>query len=194
MDKKLQMKNDNINQIFDKFQHEFDVDAPSHGHENRFLDKLKAQNQTQDVSVSNTSKNLWKPFLGVAASLVLLITLAVNFNTEPDVQGLASVSPEMANTQNFFTSVIAEELEKIDRERTPETEALVKDAMTQMETLEIQYNQLKLDLTESGNDKRVIHAMINNFGNRIDILKTVLENIEGIKTFKLNTNETTTTL
>ena len=100
----------------------------------------------------------------------------------------------MANTQSFFTSAIAEELEKIDGERTPETEALIKDAMLQMEILETQYKQLKIDLTESGNDKRVIHAMIDNFWNRINILKTVLENIEGIKTFKLNTNETSTTL
>lgn len=188
------MKDDKINKIFEKFQHDFDVETPNHGHENRFLEKLKAQNQAQEVAVNKPSRNIWKPFLGIAASIMLIITLAFNFNTEPEVQDLASISPEMANTQNFFTSVIAEELEKIDSERTPETEALIKDAMIQMETLEKQYNQLKLDLTESGNDKRVIHAMIDNFWNRINILKTVLENIEGIKTFKLNNNETITTL
>ncbi|WP_034058689.1 hypothetical protein [Lacinutrix jangbogonensis] len=188
------MKEDNMHQLFEKFQHDFDVEVPSHGHKNRFLDKLKEQNQMQGIAVTKTSKRLWKPFLGMAASIVLLVVLAINFNTESDIQDLASVSPEMANTQNFFTSVIAEELEKINNERTPETEALIKDAMLQMKTLETQYNQLKLDLTESGNDKRVIHAMIDNFGNRINILKSVLENIEGIKTFKLNNNETITTL
>lgn len=188
------MKNDNINQLFEKIQNDFDIEAPNHGHKDRFLDKLKAQNLTHDVTVTKTSKSLWKPFIGIAASIVLLITLTFNIKTEPEVQDLANVSPEMANTQNFFTSVITEELEKIDSERTPETEALIKDAMTQMETLETQYKQLKLDLTESGNDKRVIHAMIDNFWNRINILKTVLENIEGIKTFKLNNNETSITI
>lgn len=188
------MKNDNINQLFEKIQHDFDVEVPNNGHENRFLEKLKAQQQSQDVVAKKTSRNLWKPFLGIAASILLLISLAFNFNAETKTQDLASVSPEMANTQNFFTSVIAEELEKIDSERTPETEALIKDAMTQMETLETQYKQLKLDLTESGNDKRVIHAMIDNFWNRINILKSVVENIEGIKTFKLNNDETSITL
>jgi hypothetical protein len=188
------MKNDKINQLFEKIQHDFDLEVPSHGHENRFLEKLKAQQQTQNLVATKTSKSLWKPFLGIAASIVLLLTLTFNINTDPEVQDLANVSPEMANTQNFFTSVIAEELEKIDIERTPETEAIIKDAMVQMQTLETQYSQLKLDLTESGNDKRVIHAMIDNFWNRINILKTVLENIEGIKTFKQNTNETSTTI
>ena len=186
------MKDDNINQLFEKFQHDFDVEAPNHGHENRFLEKLKAINHAQDIAVAKTNKRLWKPFLGVAASIMLLVTLAFGFNANTETQDLASVSPEMANTQNFFTSVIAEELEKINSERTPETEALIEDAMSQMETLETQYKQLKLDLTESGNDKRVIHAMIDNFGNRINILKSVLENIEGIKTFKQDNNETIT--
>ncbi|WP_055437738.1 hypothetical protein [Lacinutrix algicola] len=188
------MKNDNINQLFEKIQHDFDVEVPNHGHQNRFLEKLKAQQQSQDIVVTKSNRNLWKPFLGIAASVLLLVSLAFNFNAKTKTQDLASVSPEMANTQNFFTSVIAEELEKIDSERTPETEALIKDAMTQMETLETQYKQLKLDLTESGNDKRVIHAMIDNFWNRINILKSVVENIEGIKTFKLNNDETSITL
>ena len=188
------MKNDKINQVFEKFQHDFDVEAPSHGHENRFLDKLKAQNQSKDIITGKTRRSLWKPLMGIAATIALLVVLTFSINTKQKTQDLASVSPEMANTQNFFTSVIAEELEKIDSERTPETEALIKDAMTQMKTLEVQYIQLKLDLTESGNDKRVIHAMIDNFWNRTNILKSVLENIEGIKTFKLNNDETNTTL
>ena len=188
------MKDDKIHQLFDKIQHEFDVEVPNHGHKNRFLEKLRAQNETQEIAVTKSNRNLWKPFLGIAASIVLLITLAFNFNTEPNIPDLASVSPEMANTQNFFTSVIAEELEKIDSERTPETEVLIKDAMTQMQTLETQYIQLKIDLTVSGNDKRVIHAMIDNFWNRINVLKMVLENIEDTKTLKQNTNETSTTI
>lgn len=188
------MKNDNINQVFKKFQNDFDVEMPNHGHKNRFLEKLKAQNENHDVVITKETKSLWKPFLGIAASILLLITLVFNFNAETGTKDLASVSPEMANTQNFFTAVIAEELEKINSERSPETEALIKDAMAQMEILENQYKQLKIDLTESGNDKRVIHAMIDNFWNRINILKLVLENIEDIKTFKLQNDETITTL
>ena len=48
----------------------------------------------------------------------------------------------------------------------------------------------KIDLTESGKDQRVIYAMISNFQSRIDILTTVLEQIEDVKQLKTNTNQT----
>ena len=52
-------------------------------------------------------------------------------------------------------------------------------------------NILKKDLVESGNDKRVIYAMITNFQNRIDLLQNVINTIEEIKTLKETENETT---
>ncbi|WAC02871.1 hypothetical protein N7U66_04360 [Lacinutrix neustonica] len=75
-----------------------------------------------------------------------------------------------------------------------ETEVLILDALKRMGTLEKEYKLLKTDLTESGNDKRVIHAMIDNFWNRIHVLKSVLENIETTKNLKQNNNETSITL
>lgn len=57
--------------------------------------------------------------------------------------------------------------------------------------LEEEYQQLKLDLVESGNDKRVIYAMIANFQNRIDLLEQVVSIVEEVKTLKTNENEIT---
>ncbi len=50
---------------------------------------------------------------------------------------------------------------------------------------------LKKDLVSSGNDKRVVYAMINNFQKRIDLLKQVIAKIEMIKKLNTETNETT---
>ena len=60
--------------------------------------------------------------------------------------------------------------------------------------MEQDYQKLKTDLTDSGNDQRVIYAMISNFQNRIGILNTVLEQIEDVKQLKTNTNETKYTI
>ena len=187
------MSKDNLNQLFETLQHDLDVEMPKTGHENRFLDKLKAQNNEHSIAL-NPKKSFWKPFLGIAASIALIITLSFSFQNKKEVNDLASVSPEMENTQNFFTSVIAEELSKVESERSPATDWLIKDAMLQMDNLEKEYNQLQIDLKESGNDKRVIHAMINNFWNRINLLKTVLESIEEVKTIKQNIDETSITI
>ena len=92
-----------------------------------------------------------------------------------------------SKTQDFFTSTIALELTKLNNERSPETEALINDALKQLDILEKDYNKLKIDLTESGNDKRVIYAMITNFQNRIEILQNVMQNIEEVKQYNQET-------
>ena len=61
-----------------------------------------------------------------------------------------------------------------------------------MQTLEKEYDKLKKDLLKSGKDKRVIFAMINNFQQRIDLLKQVLEQTQRINELKIYKNETNT--
>ena len=68
------------------------------------------------------------------------------------------------------------------------------DSEKMAKILEEDYEALRLDLTESGDDKRVIYAMITNFQNRIDLLQNVLEKIEEIKQLKQNSDENATTL
>ena len=180
------MKKDDIDTIFEALENEFDVDMPNTGHQNRFLEKLNQQN---NVIVDNASRktNYWKPFLAVAASIVLCFSIfTVMQQQEPEIKDLASVSPELSRTQDFFTLAIQNELVTLETERSPETEELIDDALKQLKVLESDYAKLQIALTESGDDKRVVHAMISNFQNRIDVLNHVLENIEEIKTFKQN--------
>ena len=97
----------------------------------------------------------------------------------------------MEKTETFFTSTIAQELRTLKTLENPQTKALVDDALEQITILESEYQKLEGDLAESGYDKRVIYAMINNFQNRIDVLQTVIETISELETLKNMTNETT---
>lgn len=187
------MKKDSINDLFENLEGGFDIEMPNIGHEQRFLDKLNQQTQVVEQTPKKT--NYWKPFLAVAASLVLCFSVfTIMQPQESELMDLANVSPELEQTQSFFTTAIAEELSALEAERSPETEEMVNDAMKELKILEKEYNALKIDLTESGNDKRVIYAMIANFQNRINVLKTVLKHIEEVKNFKNNQNENTTTI
>ena len=187
------MQKDTIDELFSDLKDEFDINAPHEGHEHRFLEKLKS-----DQTVSMDSKKLfgfnWKPFLAIAASLVICFSIVLTLNNEPEVMDLASVSPEMEETQDFFTATIENELKKLNDERSPLTEQIINDALEQVQLLETDYQNLKTDLNESGSDQRVIYAMISNFQRRIDILNTVLEQIETIKELKINTDETKNTI
>ena len=63
-----------------------------------------------------------------------------------------------------------------------------------MKRLENEYESLITDLSESGNDQRVIYAMISNFQNRIEILQNTLQQIEIVKQLKNSKNENNNTI
>ena len=186
------MSKDNLNTVFENLKNDFDIEVPNLNHQQRFLDKLNNQGKIATLEVPK--RIFWKPLISIAASVVLLVALFFGTQQEVSAKDLASISPEMAKTENFFTSTISNELAKLNGETSSETTGLVQDALKQLESLEIEYAFLKQDLADSGDDQRVIYAMISNFQNRIELLQNVLQNIEEIKQLKQINNEDATTL
>ncbi len=181
------MKKDQIDNLFKNLEGSFDVQEASAGHQNRFLDKLNSQSKKE----SNTVYYM-KRVLSIAAILAVIVTISGLFLTNNVAAAdLASVSPEMEETQSFFTNTINKELQTLKGFNYPETEALVQDALKQIGILENNYDLLKKDLVESGNDKRVIYAMISNFQSRINLLEQVIEKIEEVKNLNTQKNENT---
>lgn len=177
------MKKDNLNSLFENLKNDFDTEMPKSGHKQRFLNKLNKQGKSNVIKM-NPIRSFWRPIIGIAASVVLLIYVFIGFQKVENTKDLANVSPEMANTQSFFSNVIAEELDKLNAETSPEAQILIQDAMNQMKILENEYEKLKLKLSESGEDQRVIFAMISNFQSRIEVLQNVLDQIEQVKQLK----------
>lgn len=176
------MKKDNIEELYGRLANQFDTEVPSQNHQAQFLDKLQSRQFTEENKEQTPIRILkWmKPFF-IAASVILIFGIVlINTLPTPDID-LADISPEMEQTQTFFTQAIERELFMITEKATPETQELVDNALVQIDKLETQYASLRFDLLESGQDKRVIYAMIDNFQNRIDLLEQVLEQIETIK-------------
>lgn len=187
------MQKDPIIELFDELKGKFDNEVPKLGHQQRFLDKLNERGQLEKETTSIFYLK-WKPLMAIAASIIICLSVFVALPNDPELMDLASVSPELSNTQDFFTTTIDNELKKINKERTPLTEQIIDDALKQLQLLDDEYQNLKIDLTESNEDQRVIYAMIANFQNRIDILNTVLEQIENVKQLKSNNDENTNTI
>lgn len=174
------MKENNLDKWFDIQQGCWDLAEPETGHESRFLNKLSAVNKKKPAI---RVLDWWKP-LSIAASIALIVFIGFSLGNQKTGKELATISPEMEKTQDFFTMAIEEELYAIEAERSPETQKIVDDALVQLSILETDYEKLKEDLAKSGEDKRVIYAMITNFQTRIDLLKDVMEKIESIKELK----------
>ncbi|WP_026935323.1 hypothetical protein [Christiangramia echinicola] len=182
------MKNNDFDNLFDDLN--FNIEEPHTGHRERFFKKIDKEIESPESK--NKVRSLWAPIMAIAASFALAIFLLGGFMGPLDNaknSELASISPEMKQTQEFYTGLITKELNAINAEKTPETEAIINDALLQMEKLEMNYENLKDDLLDSGKDNRVIHAMIQNFQQRIDLLNNVLTQIENIKTLKNQNHE-----
>jgi hypothetical protein len=183
------MKDEELDNVFKDLN--FDVFEPEENHEEAFLKKLNAQSIAQAKHQKGTIFNLWKPLLSVAACVLVGVFLFKSYTSPNHVEtaDLASVSKEMKQTQDFYSVLITSELSKLEQQQTPETKQLIDDTMRQLNVLEKDYQKLKKDLVDSGEDKRVIYAMVTNFQQRTALLQNVLETIENIQKLKEQDNE-----
>ena len=181
---------DDIDLLFERLEGSFDLQDTPDGHQKRFLARLESNEQAAS-SAKGKRRSIWRP-LSIAASILLLVSAGIFFQKEEEpVDPFASISPEMEQTQSFFVTAINQELQTLKSFENEDTKTLIDDTLARLQTLETEYDSLKIDLVESGQDKRVIAAMISNFQNRIELLQQVVQTIEEIETLKANRNETT---
>jgi len=175
------MHSENLNDLFKNLEQDFDIENPNLGHEERFISKLVKQNKQGFSTSSNLKRISWKPFVGIAASIALLLSVFIFVSKDDTKIDLAEISPEMAKTQTLFTTIFTNELNKINSEDMPEYQNLIVDALYNIKVIEEDYNQLVIGLKESPNNPLIMSAMIMNFQRRIDILQEVMQNIEDAK-------------
>ncbi|PPK95483.1 hypothetical protein LY01_01071 [Nonlabens xylanidelens] len=189
---------------------DFNTESLPSGHRNRFFDKLEEACNDNHEEVDDSiipiatedndgdhegneviKMNSWFKWSLVAGLAILLGFTGLNLvPSSPVDNGLSSVSPEMAQAQDFFTSTINEELERLNKEQSPEAARIVTATKTALARLELDYKTIEADFATNNDSKTVIAAMIQNFQNRIDLLETALEQIEQLKNLKEQEDET----
>lgn len=169
----------NLENIFKKLEGKFDFEEPDKEHLTRFKAKL----------YSSKKEKKWRiiSIISAAASIILVfgIWLGNNLNNHKGKE-LASISAQMAETQNYFITTINTELKKVKKQQSETTNKIISDTLNELKKLEQNYQHLTLDLQENAGSQRVIYAMINNFQQRIELLQSVLKEIEKIKKQKSN--------
>ncbi|WP_405396047.1 hypothetical protein [Maribacter sp. Asnod2-G09] len=183
------MKKDTIDELFIELQDKMDYAEPTTGHQQRFLEKL---NESKGVAkLAPKKKNPWMLFLSVAASIAILLSVGIfQLNTASSIEDqVAEISPEASKTQFYFTNLIEEQINELNSEKSPETEKIIKDTMTQLKKLQLNYTKMEQDLLNGGNSKLILSAMITNFQTRIDLLSEVMIQIENIKSIKKSNDE-----
>ena len=175
---------DNLEHKCRDLKDQFDIEEPRLGHFDRFEVKLARK---------TTKQPKWNPktwqWVVVAASITLLFGVWLgNYTAKPGLE-LADVSPKMEETQSFFISTIQEEIEEINVKRNESNEQIIEDAFKQLKILEENYNKLTIELDNSNKDKRIIYAMITNFQQRIEVLQSLLQQLDEIQQLENNRND-----
>ncbi|NDI98878.1 anti-sigma factor [Flavobacterium sp. LaA7.5] len=171
----MENEKNNLEQLFNQLKNGWDNEEPPRGHEQRFMQRLGHKPKKKTIGL--------KIALPVAATIAVLLGVFIGYHPEEQPK-IAELSPEVKETQIYFTSVIKNEMAKIEKESTPETEKIVQDALYHMELLEKDYDKLTHELTQKGENKKIIHAMITNLQTRISFLEEVLIQIENAKKIK----------
>lgn len=176
---------DNLEKYFKNNKSEFDFSEPNIGHFERFEARLKNEIKPTKKSV----KTQWH-WLAIAASFLLFFGYWMGNKDMSKGLELADVSQKMEETQNFYAASIHKEIEIIQNQRTVKNQVIIDDALDQLKILEKNYINLKVELKESNEDKRVIFAMISNYQKRLEVLQNLLDQLEDFKNYQeLNPNE-----
>jgi DNA-directed RNA polymerase beta' subunit len=166
------MKN-NLENYF--LETDFDFQEPNSGHFERFENKLKDSKKSDKIS--------WK-WLSLAASVLLLIGFWFGKTHQKNSIDLADISPKMEEVQGYFVSTIHQKIKQLEKNKNPENEKFIKETLQQLESLEVEYQQLLKELNKQGNQEKIINFIIINYQLRLEILENMLKKINQIKNLK----------
>ncbi|WP_264537777.1 anti-sigma factor [Flavobacterium sp. N1736] len=177
----MKKENDNLDELFKKFENQWDVHEISSDHQLDFFNKLnKKQPRKKNYAV-------WS----IAASIALLLGISVFYNNNEKPREFKFASQETKRTDSIFNILIDNELVKLKEKSSPENEQIINDALKQMKVFDADYEKIIKEVQKNGENKQIIYAMISNLQTRISFLQTVLQRIEENENLKNTTHEKT---
>ncbi|WP_456315346.1 hypothetical protein [Pseudomonas shirazensis] len=177
----MKKENDELDQLFNRLENQWDVHEMNSDHKVDFLNKLnKKQPKKKNYAV-------W----AIAASIALLLGISVLYNDNAKPKEFKFASNETKRTDSIFNILIENELVKLKEKSSPENEQIINDALKQMKVFDSDYEKIIKEVQKNGENKQIIYAMISNLQTRISFLQTVLQRIEENENLKNTTNEKT---
>lgn len=177
----MKKENDDLDQLFNKFENQWDIKEMNLDHDTDFLNKLNKKQPKKNYFA------IW----AIAASIVLMLGISVFYNQNEKPKEFKFASKETKRTDSIFSILINNELVKLKEKSSPENEQIINDALKQMKVFDADYEKIIKEVQKNGENKQIIYAMISNLQTRISFLQTVLQRIEENENLKNTTDEKT---
>lgn len=176
----MRKNDDDLDQLFEKFENQWDVQELNSDHQIDVLNKLNTKQPKKNFAA------VW----AIAASIVVLLGISVFYHNEKPKE-FKFASQETKRTDSIFNILIENELVKLQEKSSPENEQIINDALKQMKVFDADYEKILKEVQKNGENKQIIYAMISNLQTRISFLQTVLQRIEENEKFNNTTDEKT---
>ena len=123
----------------------------------------------------------WIAVLKIAATIVVVMTLGFGFymnaqRIEIKTNGIAlhNISSELADTEAFYTTQIAETIKLIE----VSAGGFEPEIRSQIQILDEEYMSLRNDLKDNANSEEVINAMIEYYRLKLAMLEKILDELQ----------------
>ncbi|MEM9391351.1 MAG: hypothetical protein AAGA02_12810 [Bacteroidota bacterium] len=121
----------------------------------------------------------WKVYTRIAAAVVMAVGISwivYEYNSNPYSDGFAlhDLSPELAETEFFYSQQVAEKMQLIKSTNS----AIDPEVLDNLAILDSAYQELKLDLKDNAANEEVIDAMITNYRIKLQLLEQILMEIK----------------
>lgn len=179
-----------------------DIKKIMQGFKNENIDLSKNhEDKFKQLLMSELHKEKKKPstfrWLSIAASVVLLITLGINFynvdviEEEPKLTNkeitLGNISPEFKTIETYYKNSINLELSKLELD--DENKDIVDRYLLKIAELTKEYKLLTKELNIKGVNDDTIDALIRNLQLRLQLLQRLKKQLKQIKELNTTQNE-----
>lgn len=152
----------------------FNTEEPMDGHFDRFDSKLKAWDKTRN-------RQLNAVFLRIAAVLILGLVISyaairefkyLNQNAGKIVS--AVMYPELNEAENFYNAQLEQYYVKIQDLKFNNDQVEKKQILKELSEMDQQVQSMKKDLKQNPDDERVVHAIINFYQVKIELMDMII--------------------
>lgn len=146
-----------------------DVQSPVENHFLRFEQKLSKQKPIKNYFL--------KAMISITASILVFITISFALFNDKEHE----IPQELAESQQYFNTIINKQLKQLKAQENTKSKIIIDDTIKELKVLENEYNQLLIELNTSENQQLIIDLLIQNFQQRIALLKQVTQETKNLK-------------
>jgi hypothetical protein len=160
----------------------FDDEEPAGGHLERFRRKM----DTMEVYSRHRIGVMWLRIAALAVFAVLVSYVSFRgfrlMDSQLDALSEVHINHELNEAEHFYTLQLSMYYDKIRDLRFNNDPAEKKQVLQELSAMDEQVNAMKHDLEQNPDDERIVHAIINFYQVKIELMNVILDRAQTVNT------------